>query len=437
MTVRIATIGLLSAAALAGPLAVTAASAQDGVFMPTLVYRTGPYAPNGIPVADGFKDYYTLLNERDGGIEGVKIIHEECETSYDTKLGVECYERLKSKNPLVINPFSTGITYALIPKASVDKIPILSMGYGRTDASDGRVFPWVFTAPTTYWSQASAKIKYVASKEGGFDKLKGKKLALVYHNSPYGKEPIPTLTELSKKYGFELELLAVDHPGQEQKATWLKIRQYKPDWIFLWGWGVMNQVSVKEAAAIGFKMDHMIGVWWSGSEADVVPAGDGAKGYLAATFHAPGKGYKIHDEIKKYVYDKGKGSTTWDKVGEVLYNRALVNAALGAEAVRWAIKKYGKKPTGEQVREGFENLDISEARWTELGFDKKFTHPIKVSCADHEGNGPIMIQQWDGKSWKLISDWITPMRDVVRPMIEASATKFAAENKIEPRKNCN
>ena len=437
MTVRIATIGLLSAAALAGPWAVSAASAQDGVYMPTLVYRTGPYAPSGIPIANGFKDYYALLNERDGGIEGVKIIHEECETSYDTKLGVECYERVKSKNPLVINPFSTGITYALIPKASVDKIPILSMGYGRTDASDGRVFPWVFTAPTTYWSQATGQVKYIIAKEGGEDKLKGKKIAYIYHNSPYGKEMIPTLEALSKKYGYEIEFLAVDHPGQEQKATWLKIRQYRPDWIIFTGWGVMNQVGVKEAAAIGFKMDHMIGNWWSGTEADVVPAGDGAKGYLSATFHAPGKGYKIHDEIKKYLYDKGKGATEWDKVGEVLYNRALVNAAMGAEAVRWAIKKYGKKPTGEQVREGFESLDITEARWAELGFDRKFTHPIKVSCADHEGNGPILIQQWDGKTWKIVSDWITPMRDVVRPMIEASATKFAAENKIEPRKNCN
>ncbi len=200
-----------------GPWAITAAVAQDGLYIPTFVYRTGAFAPNGIPIADGFKDYFTLLNERDGGIEGVKIIHEECETNYDTKVGVECYERLKSKNPLMINPFSTGITYALIPKAPVDKIPILSMGYGRTDAAVGSVHAWVFLAPTSYWSQASAKIKYIAAKEGGLDKLKGKKLTLIYHNSPYGKEPIPTLEVLSKKYGYELELLAVDSswPGAE------------------------------------------------------------------------------------------------------------------------------------------------------------------------------------------------------------------------------
>jgi branched-chain amino acid transport system substrate-binding protein len=404
------------------------------LFIPGLVYRTGPYAPNGIPIANGFKDYFTLLNERDGGIEGVKIVYEECETQYDTKLGVECYERLKSKKPLIVNPYSTGITYALLPKAAVDKIPVLSMGYGRTDVAVGSIHPWAFNVPTSYWSQASAKIKYVAQREGGFDKLKGKKITLIYHNSPYGKEPIPTLQELSKKYGFDLELLAVDHPGQEQKSTWLRVRgSRQPDWIFLWGWGVMNQVSIKEAAGINFPMDRMIGVWWSGTEVDVIPAGDLAKGYLSATFHPPGNGFKVHEDLKKFVYGRDKGTNaTFDKTGEVLYNRALVNGMITAEAIRYAVKKYGKNPTGEQVREGLENLNLTEARLRELGFEGML-RPIRVSCDDHEGNGPILIQQWDGKQWKIVSDWIEPMRDVVRPLMEESAKKFATENKITPR----
>jgi branched-chain amino acid transport system substrate-binding protein len=297
------------------------------------------------------------------------------------------------------------------------------------------VFPWVFTTPTTYWSQATGHIRYIISKEGGEAKMKGKKLAYIYHNSPYGKEMIPTLQTLSKKYGFELELLAVDHPGQEQKATWLKIRQYRPDWITFSGWGVMNQVGIKEAAAIGFKMDHMIGNWWSGGEDAVLPAGAAAKGYSSATFHAPGKDFPIFQDLKKNVYDKGHGATTWDKVGEVLYNRGFYNALIVTEAVRYAIKKYGKTPTGEQVREGLEHIDLTEARLKQLGLSG-FTHPIKVSCNDHEGNGPILIQQWDGAKWHVVSDWITPLRDVVRPMMVASATKYAKENKITPRKDC-
>jgi branched-chain amino acid transport system substrate-binding protein len=419
-----------------GAVAASPALAQGDQFFPMLVYRTGPYAPSGIPVANGFRDYYTLINKRDGGINGVKISFEECETEYNTKLGVECYEKLKnngSTGATLFNPYSTGITYQLIPKASVDEVPILSMGYGRTAAADGRVFEWVFNFPTTYWSQASAFINYVGQQEGGMDKLKGKKIAHVYHNSAYGKEANPTLEALAKKFGFKLTLLAVDHPGQEQKATWLQIRRLKPDWIFMSGWGVMNQVAIKEAASISFPMDHFVGNWWSGSDADVIPAGKGAVGYKSATFHGPGANWQVHKDIVKYVYGGDEAKAKANNVGEVLYNRAVVNAMFGAEAVRTAQGKFGNKAmTGKQVRWGLENLNITEARLKELGMSG-FTRPVKVSCVDHETGGPIVIQQWDGSKWSIVSDWIPTLRDVVRPMIEKAAANYAAENKITPR----
>ena len=139
------------------------ASAYELV-LPSLDYRTGPYAPNGIPVANGYADYLTLLNEREGGINGVPIKLVPCETGYNTKVGVECYEKVKNTPPsgaLLTHPLSTGITYQLIPKAAVDEIPIMSLGYGRTSAANGKVFPWVFNFPATYWSQATVLIKYI------------------------------------------------------------------------------------------------------------------------------------------------------------------------------------------------------------------------------------------------------------------------------------
>jgi branched-chain amino acid transport system substrate-binding protein len=425
MHIRRCLTGLLIAALAGVPLAGTAMAQGKDVYVPLLVYRTGPYAPSGIPIANGFIDYFTLVNERDGGVNGVKLTWEECETQYDTKQGVECYERLKGKGggAAVINPYSTGITYQLIPKAPVDKIPEFSMGYGMTAAADGRWFPWVFNFPTTYWSQASAVIRYMGQQEGGLDKLKGKKIAHIFHNSPYGKEANPTLEELARRYGFELTLLPVDHPGQEQKSTWLQVRRLNPDWIFMSGWGVMNQVAIKEAAATGVKMDHFIGNWWSSSDADVIPAGEGAKGYKGATFHAPGAGFPVHQEIFRVVYDKGKGAAKREAVGEVLYNRGVVNAMFTVEAIRTGMAKFGNKPlTGEQMRWGFENLNLTDKRLEELGM-KGFTHAVKVTCEDHEGNGPVLFEQWDGKKWSIVSEWVAPMRDVVRPKIEAAAVE--------------
>ncbi len=417
--------------------AVSQAKAAEQ-FIPSLVYRTGPFAPGGIPFADGAMDYYKLLNERDGGINGVKLVIEECDTAYNNDRGVECYERLKNKGSTgaaVFSPLSTGITYALIDRATKDKIPIFSMGYGRTDASDGRVFPYVFTAPSTYWSQASALVKYIGSQEGGMANLKGKKIALVYLDGAYGKEPIPTLKLLAKKYGFSFSGFPVTYPGLEQKATWLTIgRKLRPDWIFMWGWGVMNQTAIKEAANVGFPMNRFIGNWWSGAEGDTVPAGKAAIGYKSSAFHAPGQNFLVHLDILKYVYAKGNGTTTEAKVGQVLYNRGLINSVFVTEAIRTAMGKYGNKPmTGEQVRWGFENLNMSKAKLAKLGLSG-FMKPFKLSCLDHEGGSPLRIQEWKGSQWEFVSDWIEPMKDIVRPMIEASAAKYAAEKGITPRK---
>ena len=437
LTMNVRSLSLAAVAAaigFGGALEVRNAYAAEEQFFPLLVYRTGPYAPSGIPVANGFRDYYDMLNKRDGGVNDVKLTWEECETKYNTKTGVECYEKLKNKGKTaVINPFSTGITYQLIPKASVDKIPILSMGYGRTSAADGTIFPWIFNFPTTYWSQASAIVRYIGSQEGGLGNLKGKKIAHVYHNSAYGKEANPTLDALSKKFGFELIKLAVDHPGQEQKATWLQIRRKKPDWVFMSGWGVMNSVAIKEAANIKFPMDHFIGNWWSGSHADVIPSGKSSIGYKSSAMHATGTNWQAHRDILKYVYGGDEAKAKANKWGEVLYNRTILNAVFATEAVRTAQGKYGKKAmTGEQMRWGFENLNLTKARLTELGLGG-FTNPVKVSCSDHETGGPIAIQQWDGNKWNIVSDWIKPFRDVVWPMVKSSAAKYAAENNITPR----
>ncbi len=406
--------------------------------IPSFDYRTGPYAPNGIPFANGYADYFALLNERDGGIEDVKINLVPCETAYNTKQGVECYEKVKNEGDsgsLVIQPLSTGITYQLIPKAEVDEVPIFSMGYGRTSATNGKVFPWVFNFPASYWDQATAIIQYIGEKEGSLESLNGKKIALVYHNSAYGKEPIRTLESLAERLGYELMLLPVDHPGQEQKATWLQVRRQKPDWVLMWGWGVMNQVAIKEAASIRYPMDRFVGVWWSGSENDVLPAGDAADGYLSGAFHAPGGDFPVHDQIREHVYGKDKGSGEEGRIGEVLYNRGLVAAMWTAEAIRNAMNIHGTKEVkGTHVRDGFETLDVSEARLKELGLEG-FTIPVKITCENHTGPRKVAIQQWNAKDkkWNLVSDFYDTMYDIVDPLIEEDSAAYAQENNITPR----
>jgi len=426
---------LLLTFAIGGTLCTVPAAIADEQFIPLLVYRSGPYAPNGIPFANGFVDYLKLVDNRDGGINGVRITFEECETGYSTDRGVECYERLKDHEPTgasVINPLSTGITFALTEKVYTDKIPIITMGYGRSESVDGSVFPWNFPLLGTYWTAADILVQHVGNLSGGLDKLKGKKIALIYHDSPYGKEPIPLLEKRAQMHGFELLKIPVTHPGVEQKSAWLQVRQNRPDYVFLWGWGIMNSTAIKEAVAVRYPRDRMFGVWWAGAEPDVMPAGDSAKGYNSITLqHSAGR-RAVHADILKYVYAKGEGSGREEDVGDVLYNRGLINAVLSLEAIRTAQGKYGKKSlTGEQVRWGIENLNIDANRIKELGL-QGMMQPLKVTCSDHEGVRRARIHQWTGNSWVFVSDWIEADNSLLRPMVDQAAATYAKEKHIKP-----
>ncbi|HUT47788.1 MAG TPA: ABC transporter substrate-binding protein [Alphaproteobacteria bacterium] len=436
MNIRKLAMGAVAGAAMAAPLAATPVAAD--VFFPGLTYRTGPFAPGGVPIANGLRDWYQLLNVRDGGIEGVKIDYVECEFGYNTAKGVECYERLKAKNKnmMVVLPFSTGVTYKLVPKARIDKVPILSMGYGMSAAADGRYFPWVFNFPMTYWSQATGIVKYIGAQSGGMAKLKGKKIGFIYLESSYGREPIPIFKALAKRYGYRLNTYSV--PGKsmaDQRSQWRKIVRAREDYMIMWGWGQMNPTAIQRASEVGFPVNKFIGVWWSGSESDVVPNGKAAIGYRAATFHGTGTHYDFHGDILKHVYNGNLTKAAKNNFGEVLYNRGLFNAMLTTEAVGYAIRKYGKNPTGTHVREGLEKLRLTDARLNKLGM-KGFTRPINITCRDHEGNGSLRIQQWDGKQWKMVSDWITPMRKMVRAEVEKAAVAESAKFKYEKRKDC-
>ncbi len=412
---------------------LAAAPAMAELTFSALSYRTGPFASGGIPFADGYQDYFTLLNERDGGIGGERINLVECETGYNTEKGVECYEATKGQGVLVYQPLSTGITYQLIPKATADDIPMHTMGYGRTSAKNGKVFSHIFNYPANYWDGASIAVKHLLDINDG--DIEGKTIALVYHNSAYGKEPIRTLEELAEKHGYNLTLLAVDSPGQEQKSQWLQIRRERPDYVLMWGWGVMNSVAIQEAANIRYPMENFIGIWWSGSENDVLPAGDGANGYKALTFHNLGTDFPLYEDIEEYVKGPGKAAGAGDQIGTVLYNRGLYAAMLAAEAAKTAQEIHGTAQiTPAMMRDGMEALEITEEKMTALGLPN-FGPTFSVSCENHGGDGFGAVKQWDAAAgeWAMITDFFQADQDVLNPLIEEDSAAYAAENNITPR----
>jgi branched-chain amino acid transport system substrate-binding protein len=425
----------LVAAVLIGLVGVTAVAAGEQ-FLPVLGLREGALRSVGIPLTNGFIDYVTLLNERDGGINGVKLVWEECETVYDVDRGIECYERLKTKGSTgaaAFHPPSTPLTYALTERATHDRIPLLPSGGGRVDASDGRVFPYVFTAPTNFWSLNTAKIRFVGQRAGGMEQLKGLKIAHIYIDNAYGRETLPILDTQAARYGFAVQHLPVQPPGLDQKATWLRVKVAQPDWVILRTVGVMTTTALKEAAQIGVPRDKIVGTTPTCAEQGMVPAGEAAIGLICAAWHGTGIHFPLIQDVLKYVYARGKGAGPEQDVGTSNWIRGMLRALLTTEGLRTAMRHFGNQPlTGEQMQWGLEHLTLTPAYLKELGAEGLFP-PITLSCHDHEGGGGVRFQQWDGKQWTVLTDWMAPDQALVRPLVEASAAKYAQEKGITPR----
>ena len=436
MKFRKLVIALATAASVTSFIGSSAIAQGKEQFFPVLTGRTGPVAPNATPWANGHNDYMKLVNAR-GGINGIRTLIEECETAYDTARGVECYERLKGKHggATVFQPLSTGITFALTEKVPNDKIPLITSGYGRSDSADGTIFKWNFPLIGHYWVAGDALLKHIGKQAGGMDKLKGKKIGVGYHDSAFGKELLPILQERAAQYGFTLQLLPIAAPGVEQKATWLQVRQQQPDYVVLQTWGVMTPTAIKEAQAVGYPREKIFGTWWSAAEPDLKDIGQGAKGYSGVMMqHGAERDASVVKEILEKVHAKGDGAGPKDEVGSVLYMRGVVGAMLAVEGVRAAQERFGKGKvmTGEQARWGYENLNLTQAKLDALGF-KGVMRPVSTSCADHMGSSYARVHTWDGSKFVWSSDWLEADEQVIKPLVKASAEKYAAEKKLTRR----
>jgi len=412
-------------------------SAEESMYVPIPSYRVGPYAAGGTGYFGGILDYYNLVNSR-GGVGGVKLTWSECETEYSVERGVECYKRLKDREggAVFFDPLSVGISTALIETGRADKMPIIAVNHGKTAGQRGDVFPYYFMPGINTYDEHSIMVHYIGELEGGMSNLKGKKIAMLFHGSPYGREAISFMDSMCEKHGCTNEAIEVPHPGNEQQSQWLKIRKMKPDYVLLRGWGVMNPVAMQTAKRMGFPVSRLIGNIWSNSDEDVIPAGAAASGYQAITTHPAGTDFKVVQDIISTVYGSGNGDLQdKSRLGSVYWNLGVLAGVVHTEALRIAQERFGNRAlSSAETRWGFENLVLTAERIEELGATG-LVPELALSCLDHVGGHLAKFQQWDAnaRKWNIVSDWIEGDVALSQAIIDAGAAKYAADNAIDTR----
>ena len=401
-----------AAAALATALnfAGHASAQQKEIVIGAQCDRTGPTQIVGVVICPAQSDYFNLINSK-GGLSGFTLRYNELDNEYKVPPAVEEYERQKGEGAVSMMIYGTPQTQALNQRLEADRIPGTSPGFGISAAADGMRFHYLFPIAATYWSQGAAAVKFVQDKLGG--DLHGKKLAYVYYDNPAGHEPLPILEDLQKTEGFDLRTFAVPPPGVEMGAQVLDITQrYRPDFVIVHLFGRSPSVAIKEFKRAGFPLSKVAGLVWASAEADILAAGGWqvAEGYHTLQFAGAGDDYPVRQEIKAMYKSQGKEPPK-EMDDTVVYNRGLLNAALHAEAVRHALEATGgKKPSGEDVKKGFEQIhDFT------LG---GLVPPLKVTAEDHEGGGWVKIFQVKGGKFVAETDWFRAYPEVVAAAVK-------------------
>lgn len=411
------------AARLIGAAAMVAAAsvgqAQDKVikfglaedFTAVYTFATSEYA-------QGQQDYLALINAR-GGIQGHTFEATVVDTGNQPQRGIEAYERFKTDGVVLVDFLSTPVSRAVVPRALKDGINVITMFHGRSDSADGETFPYIFPMTPLYWSQATTLLQYISVQEKG--NLKGKKIALVAIDSPFGKEPLPIFEALAAKEGFELQTFFYPSPGNEQSTAWTSVRRYKPDWTVIWGAGGGQSVSLREAIRNGIPLDRLASVIWLSETDTAIVGNDKAKGVLRFEGVAHGKDPAVIKAIQDEVIAKGKGAGPADKVGRTYYNIGVASMALAVEGARLALEKEGAPLTAAKLKAGLESIK---------GFDAGgLLPPVTITSKDHQGGGQGRIAQWDGSKWVPKTGWYSSQQELVWDLVGKTAAEFKASGK--------
>jgi branched-chain amino acid transport system substrate-binding protein len=408
-----ARISTLAAGAAIGLWFVGAATAQQKeLIIGEQCDRTGATQIVGVHLCPAVQDYLSLINSK-GGVEGYTIRAHELDHEYKVPQSVEGYERFKAEGAISIMLYGTPQTQALTQRLNEDRVPGTSPGFGTSAAANGARYPYLFPIAASYWSQSAGAISFIKEKLGG--SLAGKKIAYLYYDNPAGHEPMAIIEELQKIEKFDLRSFAVPPPGVEMGAQVLDISQrYRPDFVIAHLFGRSPSVAIKELKRAGYPLSKMIGLVWASAEADIEAAGGWAvaEGYHTLQFAGVGDDYPVRQEIAAMYRAQGKEPPK-EMQSTVYYNRGLLAVAVHVEAIRNAVKaKGGERPTGEDVRKGFEGV-----RNFTLG---GLVPPMEITAANHEGGGWVQIFQVRGGKFVKETEWFRAYPEVLAKAISAA-----------------
>ncbi len=324
-----------------------------------------------------------------GGIKGRKLRYVPEDTGYKVDASVAAFKKITSANK--VNLYygdSTGFAKTINPELDRSGQMLMAGASFASEINNPQKYPNQFLVGPDYTEMVGILLKHIAKTKPGA------KVAFVYSDSEFGRDPIDASREAAKKLGLNVAVEIMTPPGSvDVSGEVIKLRRADPDFTIFHGY-VLAPIPefVTQAKKLGMKSQFM-GTFWTMDNSMVMKMGEAADGFMGVM---PFR-YYYDTEGKAPMLEKIRALHP-NEYQSTAYTQGFLTAMLMTESVKRTLDA-GKPLDGKNMKAALntiKNFDTGGIIGT----------PITI-----KGNSiPVgRIYKADVKQQKMLpaSDWIT------------------------------
>ncbi|KPU89050.1 amino acid ABC transporter substrate-binding protein [Variovorax paradoxus] len=373
-------------AALAAPLGAYAQSGED-IVIGGSIPMTGVFAFAGIGINAGIADYVKIVNDG-GGIKGRKLRYVPEDTGYKVDVSVATYKKITSQNK--VNLYygdSTGFSKTINPELDRSGQILMAGASFATELNDPAKYPNQFLVGPDYTEMIGILLRHIAKEKPGA------KVAFVYSDSEFGRDPIESSEAAAKKLGLTVPVKIMTPAGSVDVSTEvIKLRRAAPDYTIFHGY-VLAPIPefVQQGKQMGMTTKWM-GTFWTMDSSTVMKMGEAGDGFMGVMPY-------------RYYYDTSAKAPMLEKIRALrpeyqstAYTQGFLTAMLFTEAAKRTLDA-GKPLDGKNLKAALNSIK---------DFDTGGLIGVPITI---KGNSiPVgRVYRADMKAQKMVaaSDWIS------------------------------
>ncbi len=231
-SLRRRSIVLAAAAAATGMAAPLTAQAQaEDIVIGGSIPMTGVFAFAGIGINAGMADYVKIVNDA-GGIKGRKLRYVPEDTGYKVDVSVAAYKKITSQNK--VNLYygdSTAFSKTINPELERSGQILMAGASFATELNDPKKYPNQFLVGPDYTEMIGILLRHIAKEKPGA------KVAFVYSDSEFGRDPIEASEAAAAKLGLQVPIKIMTQAGSVDVSTEIaKLAPRRPDYTIFHGY---------------------------------------------------------------------------------------------------------------------------------------------------------------------------------------------------------